>query len=58
VNEHYRALHQWNFDLASGDFIVWRPGTRRNLSRELAELGSGEVYLDERWIIWILQRHT
>jgi len=58
VNEHYRGLHQWNFDLEGGDFILWRPRVRRNLSRELAELGSGEVYLHERWIIWVLQRHA
>src|SRR4051812_6060060 len=56
VNEHYRALHQWNFDLQDGDFILWRPGTRRNLSRELSDLGGGEVYRHERWIIWVLQR--
>jgi SAM-dependent methyltransferase len=57
VNEHYRALHQWNFDLEDGDFILWRPGVHRNLSRELAELGSGEPYVEGGWIIWALQRH-
>ena len=58
VNEHYRALHQWNFDLEDGDFILWRPGVRRNLSREFAELGSGTVYMDGEWIIWELERRT
>lgn len=56
VNEHYRALHQWNFDVEDGDFILWRPGVRRNLSRELADLGRGDPYLRERWIIWVLER--
>jgi SAM-dependent methyltransferase len=56
VNEHYRALHQWNFDLVDGDFVLWRPGVRRNLSRELADLGSGDPYLHEGWIIWVLER--
>lgn len=57
VNEHYRALHQWNFDVADGEFILWRPGVRRNLSRELADLGSGDPDLHEGRIIWVLQRH-
>jgi hypothetical protein len=39
-----------------GDFILWRPGVRRNLSRELADLGRGDPYVHERWIIWVLER--
>lgn len=58
VNEHYRALHQWNFDIDGLDVVLWRPGVRRNLSRELADLGSGEAYLHESWVIWVLQRHA
>ncbi len=26
VTENYTGLHQWNFDVRDGDFIVWRPG--------------------------------
>jgi hypothetical protein len=58
VNEHYRALHQWNFDIVDGECILWRPGVRRNLSRELADLGGGDPYLHDGWIIWVLQRHA
>jgi SAM-dependent methyltransferase len=58
-NEHYRALHQWNFDLDDdGDFILRRPGVRRNLSRELAELGSGKPYMHEGWLVWVIERGT
>jgi SAM-dependent methyltransferase len=58
VNEHYRGLHQWNFDASDDgrDLVVWRPGTRRNLSRELAGLGSGEVTLEGGWIVWLIRR--
>jgi SAM-dependent methyltransferase len=58
VNEHYRALHQWNFDLDGADFVLWRPGVRRNLSRELADLGSGDAYLRDGWVFWVLRRHA
>jgi SAM-dependent methyltransferase len=57
VNEHYRRLHQWNFDREGTDFILWRPGVRRNLSRELADLAEGEVSVDGGWIVWLLRRH-
>jgi SAM-dependent methyltransferase len=56
VNEHYRGLHQWNFDASEGDFLLWRPGVRRNLSRELADLGTGEVEVDGGWIVWVVRR--
>ena len=58
VNQHYLGLHQWNFDERGGDFVVWRPGTERNLSQELAPLGQGEVWFQgpERELIWLWRR--
>jgi SAM-dependent methyltransferase len=56
VNEHYRALHQWNLDADGDDLILWRPGLRRNVSRELADLAEGEVFLADRWIVWLARR--
>jgi SAM-dependent methyltransferase len=56
VNEHYLGLHQWNFDAEGNDFIVWRPGTRRNLSRELADLAEGEVFFEGPEIALLLRR--
>ena len=32
----YTGLHQWNFDCADGDCLVWRPGKKRRLREELA----------------------
>jgi SAM-dependent methyltransferase len=56
TNEHYLGLHQWNFDVEDGDFIVWRPQTRRNLSRELAGLATSEVFFEGREIVCLLTR--
>lgn len=36
VNEEYVQLHQWNFEEVDGDFIVWRPDRRTNMSEMLA----------------------
>jgi SAM-dependent methyltransferase len=56
INEHYLGLHQWNFDVDGDAFIVWRPGTRRNLSKELADVAEGEVFLHGVEIAWLLRR--
>ena len=45
-----------NFDAEGNDFIVWRPGTRRNLSQELADLAEGEVFFEGPEIAWLLRR--
>jgi SAM-dependent methyltransferase len=56
TKQHYLGLHQWNFDDRDGDFVVWRPDTERNLSRELADLGSGEIWHEGDEIIWVFTR--
>jgi SAM-dependent methyltransferase len=35
-NEVYSGQHQWNLDLAGDDCILWRPGHKWSLRRELA----------------------
>jgi SAM-dependent methyltransferase len=35
-NEVYSGQHQWNLDWVSGDCILWRPGDKWSLRRELA----------------------
>lgn len=56
TRQHYLGLHQWNFDARGGQFVVWRPGTERNLSRELADLGAGEIWYEGREIVWVWRR--
>jgi SAM-dependent methyltransferase len=34
--EAYSGLHQWNFTIDDGDFIIWNPKIRVNVSRRLA----------------------
>lgn len=42
VSGGYAGLHQWNFDLADGRCLLWRPGCRFDLGAELA----GSVTVD------------
>ncbi len=35
-NERYRGLHQWNFDLDRGDFVIWNAQGRTNMTERLA----------------------
>jgi SAM-dependent methyltransferase len=58
VNEHYLGLHQWNFDVDGDDFILWRPGTRRNLSEELRGLATTEVTQHGVEIVALFVRHA
>jgi ubiquinone/menaquinone biosynthesis C-methylase UbiE len=34
--EAYSGLHQWNFTVDGGDFVIWNPRARINLSQRLA----------------------
>ena len=35
-NEAYSGLHQWNFDWVNNDCLLWRPGTKLSLRKEVA----------------------
>lgn len=34
--EAYSGLHQWNFTVENGDFVIWNPRVRVNVTRHLA----------------------
>ncbi len=38
VAEKYTGLHQWNFDIQDGEFVLWRPGFRVFVQDALADL--------------------
>jgi SAM-dependent methyltransferase len=51
----YDGLHQWNFDIEGGRFVIWRPGARKILEEELAGLGQVETTVSpmeggRRWL--------
>jgi SAM-dependent methyltransferase len=55
VFQNYDGLHQWNFDVEGGRFIIWRPGVRLVVEEELAGLAQVETTLGtieggRRWL--------
>jgi SAM-dependent methyltransferase len=61
VANSYEGLHQWNFLVESGQFLVWRPGDRKDVQKELgpqAEVTSTAHPLDSgrRWLSILLKK--
>src|SRR5215210_1824771 len=58
ASENYWGLHQWNFDAADGEFLVWR-GRRRKVS--MNEVLSGRATVDcalqRGWVVCLITRH-
>lgn len=40
--ERYLGLHQWNFAVDDGRFVIWRPGEHFDVARELSGLATVE----------------
>lgn len=40
--ENYHGLHQWNFTVENGRFIIWRPGTKLDVQEQLGDFAKVE----------------
>jgi SAM-dependent methyltransferase len=60
VGQHqfYRGLHQWNFDLEEGEFIIWRPGGAPfRLSQILNDGASIDCSVDSNdWLVCVITK--
>src|SRR5215218_1079629 len=53
----YRHLHQWNFDVEDGEFVIWRPGTPKiRMERALADGASVTCYQEASWIVCLITK--
>src|SRR5215211_5916453 len=53
----YRNLHQWNFDLEDGDFVIWRPRTPKiRMQRLLADSASLTCFQEAGWIVCLITK--
>jgi SAM-dependent methyltransferase len=57
-HQFYRGLHQWNFDIEEGEFVIWRPGQARSrLGEILGETASISCFVDpHEWIVCVLTK--
>jgi SAM-dependent methyltransferase len=56
VNGGYNGLHQWNFDLQEGRFIIWNPEVRIDMSGELHSSAEIDAHILEAWIFVSLRK--
>jgi ubiquinone/menaquinone biosynthesis C-methylase UbiE len=58
--EQYAGLHQWNFALRDGDFVIWNPSVTINVSEELQNYASihTEFYPAVDWLITTIQKKS
>lgn len=47
----YSGLHQWNFDVAQGDLVIWNHAFERRLSQELKPEASVEAWIEDEQVL-------
>jgi SAM-dependent methyltransferase len=55
----YRGLHQWNFDIERGAFVISRPGREKlHMDRVLGATAAIECFEEGAWVVCLLTRKT
>ncbi|MGH2993016.1 MAG: class I SAM-dependent methyltransferase [Solirubrobacterales bacterium] len=55
----YRGLHQWNFDIERGEFVIWRPGGEKiHMDRVLDTAAAVECFEEGAWVVCLLTKKT
>ena len=54
----YYGLHQWNFDIRDGAFVVWNPVRERSVTEELRHLADIDARIDGEMIKVTLRRKS
>jgi hypothetical protein len=53
----YRGLHQWNFDIERGEFVIWRPGREKvSMNRVLGAAAAIECFEEGAWVVCLLTK--
>ena len=57
-HQFYRGLHQWNFDIDEGEFVIWRPGgTLLRLSQILNDEANIDCSVDSHdWLVCVITK--
>ena len=55
-NIRYFGLHQWNFDIEHGCFVIWSRGIEHNLTRMLEGQASVSCEQDDAWITCTIRK--
>jgi SAM-dependent methyltransferase len=55
--QEYTGLHQWNFTLEDGRFIVTGKAGRTDVAEALREIGVCTARMHEGWILTVIRKH-
>lgn len=55
--QEYTGLHQWNFTLEDGRFVVTGKGVRTDVADALKDVGVCTASLHENWILTVIRKH-
>lgn len=55
--ENFQGLHQWNFGVKDGEFMIEGADRRWNVSRELAHLGEFQCCCRNHWVQVHIRKH-
>ncbi len=57
-NENYFGLHQWNFNVENGDFVVWNKQLRHNITEIFGPFTEVTCRLNEeiRWLVVAIKK--
>lgn len=56
VHGEYLGFHQWNFTEENGDFIIWNPAHRINVTKQLSPYADIMTSSADRWIVVIMHK--
>jgi SAM-dependent methyltransferase len=55
----YRGLHQWNFDIEEGEFVIWRiRGEKIRVNRILGDAAAVACFEENGWIVCLMTKTT
>ena len=53
----YRGLHQWNFDVENGQFVLWRARNRKtNVEQALGGAATLECFEEDPWVVCVMKK--
>jgi hypothetical protein len=56
--ESYYGLHQWNFNLESGRFIIWNKIRRSDITDELGPAATVAASIENKWLTVAIQKSS
>jgi hypothetical protein len=59
-HQYYQGLHQWNFEVEEGEFVIWRPRHERvHMNRVLDGAATIDCFVDYNdWLVCLITKRA